>query len=106
MPTKTKKTSEEVIVDKKAVDNDLKATKMSGSPIVSAEQLELTFQKAHLKSDIHNLFVAVTDKPFTIGNHMYDGKEYFIVMFGPGQTFGVEKKFFNMIAQIMPTPGV
>lgn len=72
------------------------------TPIVSVEQLGLNFQKVELKTDIHNIFVGTTDKVFNIKGRMFDGKENFILMIGPGQIFAISKDLFKIIGQILP----
>ena len=85
-------------VDPVVQDNKIKMERVS-KPAIDAGALELRFEKVALK-DLNTIFVASTEQSFTIREHTYDGRDYFVVMFGPGHMFGVEKTFFNLIAQI------
>lgn len=72
----------------------------ASQPIVSASKLDLRFDKVYLR-DVNDMYVGITEETFSLDGNDYDGKNYFLVMFGNGQMYAIQKAFFTKIAQVM-----
>jgi len=99
MPTKKeKKPTKSAAKPKKEVVEEI----IPENAITSATDLGLKFEKVNLR-DLNDIYVAITSQTFTLDSKEYAGKEYYLVMLNDGQLFAVQKTFFKIIAQIMPT---
>jgi len=79
---------------------EAEASVIEPTPIVSASNLDLKFNKVHLR-DLNDLYVGETIEDFTLEGKFYSAKDYLLVMFGNGHMFAVAKAFFAKIAQVI-----